>query len=258
MAQLAQSLRRSSSRNCIKRSESAPTLAPVWEPDGGEHEDTQAPYFHSVTGAFGSGVAPPRAPLKDPTILAKWLELLCAMAVESHEPRGYLREHELAETVQRSLSAGSTMKLHEGLVEQRYELKRQLSNGRSFKVMEGVHRQTQKNHSLKIVSLCQGGLRVTRAFDTMQAFHMICSFVDEVFCHPRYVCICMKWGMHEVDSSHQLSKWIVESARVLLEVLPPKQQKSARYLRLSALDVQHLLLRSTALDLYLQDNLFIE
>ena len=87
---------------------------------------------------------------------------------------------------------------------------------------------------------------------------MIISFVDEVFCHPSYVCVCMKWGMHEVDSSHQLANWVVESVRVLLEVLPPQQQKASQYLRLGPTALQHLLLRSAALDLYLKDNLFIE
>lgn len=124
--------------------------------------------------------------------------------------------------------------------------------------MEGVHRQTQKNHSLKIVSLHRNNVRAVKAFDTMQAFHMISSFVDEIYCHPNYVCICMRWGMHEVDSSHQLSKWIVESARLLFEVLAPQEQKTSRYMRLGPLEVQKLLLRSAALDLYLQDNLFIE
>ena len=68
----------------------------------------------------------------------------------------------------------------------------------------------------------------------------------------------MKWGMHEVDSSHQLSKWIVESARVLLELLPSNQRDALKYLRLGSTDVQHLLLRSAALDLYLEQSLFIE
>ena len=26
-----------------------------------------------------------------------------------------------------------------------------------------------------------------------------------MFCHPTYVCLCFKWGMHEVDASMQLS-----------------------------------------------------
>lgn len=124
--------------------------------------------------------------------------------------------------------------------------------------MEGVHKRTQKNYSLKIISLSHDNVRAVKAFETMQAFHMICSFVDEVFCHPSYVCICMKWGMHEVDSSHQLGKWIVESAGVMLEVLPAEQRKEAQYLRLGPSEVQQLLLRASALDLYLQDNLFIE
>lgn len=124
--------------------------------------------------------------------------------------------------------------------------------------MEGVHRQTQKNHSLKIVSLLRSNSLPTKAMDTMQAFFMICKFVNEVYCHPNYVCVCMKWGMHELDSSHQLSKWIVESARLLIEVLPPHERKGAQYIRLDAFEVQKLLLRSAALDMYLQNHLFLD
>lgn len=40
--------------------------------------------------------------------------------------------------------------------------------------------QTHKNHSIKVVTLRRGSMRAGKAFDTMQAFHMICSFVDEV------------------------------------------------------------------------------
>jgi hypothetical protein len=68
----------------------------------------------------------------------------------------------------------------------------------------------------------------------------------------------MRWGMHEVDSSHQLAKWIVETVRLLQDVLPVQQQKVAKYLRFGAATLQHMLLRSAALDLYLQHNLFIE
>jgi len=265
-----QSLRRSktgTSRSTIKRSESAPTLAPVWEPDGDEHDDEQAQalYMHSFTGdsTWSGSSLPQRAAVpRDSALPATWLKLLASLSADDreHDRRELVREMELAEAVRDSLCAGGLpLHLQAGLVEQRYELKRQLTEGRNFKVMEGVHRQTQKNHSLKIVSLGgRGTVCATKAFDTMQAFHMICSFVDEVYCHPSYVCVCMKWGMHEVDSSHQLCKWIVESVRVLLEVLPARQRKSSQYLRLGPTDVQHLLLRSAALDLYLMDNLFIE
>ena len=125
-----------------------------------------------------------------------------------------------------------------------------------MQVIEGVHRETLKNHSLKIVG--RGGrakLRVVKALDAMQVFELISSFVDEVYFHPNYVCICFKWGTHEVDSSQQLTAWIVDALHLLRELLPPKQHA---HLRLDVQDVQRLLLRTTCLDCYLQQNLFIQ
>ena len=109
-----------------------------------------------------------------------------------------------------------------------------------MQVIEGVHRETLKNHSLKIVG--RGGrakLRVVKALDAMQVFELISSFVDEVYFHPNYVCICFKWGTHEVDSSQQLTAWIVDALHLLRELLPPKQHA---HLRLDVQDVQRLLL----------------
>ena len=125
--------------------------------------------------------------------------------------RGSDANQELMAAAQESLERNALpMQLTPGLVEKRFSIKQQLSHGAHHKVMEGVHRQTLKNHALKLVS--RGGrLRVTKVLDTMQVFHLISSVVDEVYCHPNYVCICFKWGMHEVDASHQLSAWIVDA-----------------------------------------------
>ena len=63
-----------------------------------------------------------------------------------------------------------------------------------------------------------------------------------------------KWGMHEVDASHQLSAWCVDALHLLRELLPKEQS----YFWLSAQDMQRVLLRTSCLDLYLQSNLFIQ
>ena len=73
---------------------------------------------------------------------------------------------------------------------------------------------THKNFSLKMVP-ADGRLRASRPLDPMQAFYLICSFVDEVYRHPSYVAIVMKWGMHEVDASHQLTTSILEPLQLL-------------------------------------------
>ena len=58
-----------------------------------------------------------------------------------------------------------------------------------------------------------------------------------------------------MDSSQQLTAWIVDALHLLRELLPPKQHA---HLRLDVQDVQRLLLRTTCLDCYLQQNLFIQ
>ena len=68
----------------------------------------------------------------------------------------------------------------------------------------------------------------------------------------------MKWGMHEVDASHQLSSLIAEALQLLDEVLPPKRREQWQYLRLTSREIQQLLLRCLSLDVYLQTHLFIQ
>ena len=84
--------------------------------------------------------------------------------------------------------------------------------------------------------------------------------MHELFVHPDYVCICLRWGMHEVDASHQLSAWIVEAALLLDELVdsdPRFADHPRRHLRLSAKELQRLLLRTACLDLYLHSNLWL-
>ncbi|EOD07008.1 hypothetical protein EMIHUDRAFT_218766 [Emiliania huxleyi CCMP1516] len=77
----------------------------------------------------------------------------------------------------------------------------------------------------------------------------------EVFAHPTFVCVVMRWGMHEVDGSHQLAAVIAEAVRLLRELLPSGGQ--SRYLRLSSSVLQRLLLRMACLDSHLGDSLWL-
>ena len=113
-------------------------------------------------------------------------------------------------------------------------------------------------NSLKIVSTCSGQLRASKPLDPMHAFYLICSFVDEVYSHSSYVCLCMKWGMHEVDASHQLSSLVRDALHLLRELLPPDEREGCAHLRLGGKEMQRVLLRSMALDTFLQSNLFLE
>lgn len=67
----------------------------------------------------------------------------------------------------------------------------------------------------------------------------------------------MRWGMHEVDASHQLSSLVMNALTLLLEVLPD-EQRSCKNLQLDGSELQRVLLRSMALDSYLDGHLFIE
>ena len=51
----------------------------------------------------------------------------------------------------------------------------------------------------------------------------------------------MKWGMHEVDASHQLSAWVEEAVLLLLELVPAASGQSAlAYFRIRAHELQRL------------------
>ena len=91
-----------------------------------------------------------------------------------------------------------------------------------------------------------------------QAFYLISHFVDEVFAQPDHVCLCMRWGCHEVDSSHHLSCLVLNALELLLELLPSPEDVGCKHIRLPRVDLQRILLRSLALDTYLLDHLFIE
>lgn len=199
------------------------------------------------------------------------LEQLSSGASASSSP---LAQSELVAAAQESLRSGAApLELRSGLVDKCYTMRRELASGSGFKVMEGVERrggsdsaakpEAQRNFSIKIISLPSRKLsrqkadKASKPLDPMQAFYLICSFVDEVFSHPNFIAVVMKWGMHEVDASHQLSSWIAESLSLLRELLPA-ERRSRCYLRFSARELQRVLLRSSCLDLYLQTHLFIQ
>lgn len=148
-----------------------------------------------------------------------------------------------------------------------YMLKQDLvtgSNG-AWKVVEGLERQTRKNYSLKMIAVKSAASLRGRDDDesshklNMQAFYSICSFIEEALYNPSYVCIVFKWGLHEMDTNHQLSCLVLDAIQLLLELLPdelkpPKQQ----CLRIGKGELQRVLLRSMALDTFLQSNLFLQ
>ena len=64
--------------------------------------------------------------------------------------------------------------------------------------------------------------------------------------------------MHEIDTSHQLSRWIFDATLLLRELLPASTPTQLKYLHFAAPELQRLLLRSTCLDLYLARHLTLE
>ena len=61
-----------------------------------------------------------------------------------------------------------------------------------------------------------------------------------------------------MDASHQLSCLILDALDLLRELLPPEERHKCRRLRLNRADLQRVLLRSLALDTFLQSNLYLE
>lgn len=269
------------SRRDMRRSESAPTLAPVWEPNEGEeggHESPMPQWLHAAASSdqlaalSGSCAIRPEsgphvlysnghataAPMPPP-----WRALLSSLERSGTLPISPLAQQELVSAAQLSLQGQkelAPLHLRAGYLEDSYVLKkRDLVAGASFAVHEGVHRKLQRNYSIKIVS--RSGLRPEPGImrlDPMQTFYLVSSFVDEVFATPRTLALCMKWGTHEVDQAHRMSELVLDALDLLRELLPPGEHSQPKSFRLDREDLQNLLLRSLALDTFLQDNLFLE
>lgn len=259
----------------LKRVESAPSLlTPVWEPEHGEEAEEPPPAMPSrgslPTYSASSldlpmlhrecksdeGALQPRwgsEHLFRNLLPPRWAQLLgrLGQAADASQALGMLEL--VAAASERLQSDPLPLEVSSGLVEESYQLKRELSSGRGFRVVEGVALCGQRNYSLKFVH--GHGVRATRPLDTMQCLHLITSFVGEVFAHPTFVCVVMRWGMHEVDGSHQLAAVIAEAVRLLRELLPSGGQ--SRYLRLSSSVLQRLLLRMACLDSHLGDSLWL-
>jgi len=266
------SIRRSS--KSMPRSESAPLLAPLWEPSDDVHEldappsllgssasaDHSGPKLNGFADSHGGDVSH--------SLPDAWQALLGAVSAISASSEHFderllanLTQSELVAAAHESLLDSVPLRLDFGVLDQFYVMKKELSACTDFKVLEGVERSTHKNFSLKIVPRAKGRrLRAVKPLEPLQVSYLIMSFVHEVYVHPNYVCVCLKWGMHEIDSSHQLSAWIVEASHLLDELVqshPSLTASSRRYLRLSAKELQRLLLRTACLDLYLNSNLWL-
>ena len=259
-------MRRTGSRATIPRSESAPTLAPVWEPSemGGEDaaDGQEAPSAAALRNTFlatqfGSAATASRG------IPSTWAGIIERLSSDRLVGPSSFSQVELVAAVEETLRGGP-LELQEGLVDNFFTLRKQLSAGPSYKIIECVHRASARNYSLNIIS--SRGLHRLRVsgpstskgtMEPMQAFYWISSFVEEVFSHPNYVAIVLKWGSHDVDSHHQLSVRISDALRLVRELLSPEEARRA-YFRLSARELQRLLLRSACLDLYLDLHLYIQ
>jgi len=266
------SMRRVPSRREMKRSESVPALPSIWEPNEGEEGfvDSGVPsWMHSGASIASEGdswrysmraldphhVADQRTP---------WETLLSSLAQSEIPDVSAASLSELVVAAHDSLhsKAAAPLLLQSGMLEDHYDLKQELASGERFEVVEGVHRQSQRNYSLKIISRrgahklrAAGGSK--RQLDPMRSFYLICSFVDEVYATADKVCLCMKWGSHEVDASHQMACLVLDALDLLFELLPPNVSSPYEFPKLDSSGLQRLLLRSMALDTFLQDHLWL-
>lgn len=255
------------SSKSMPRSESAPLLAPLWEPSDDVHEADGPPMLSATASAEYSGAklnGVPNGHSCDAShaLPDSWQALLESVSAGSDRLDEWapLTQAELVAAAQDSLRDSVPLRLDFGVLDQFYVMKKELSACTDFKVLEGVERATHKNFSLKLVPRAKRRLRAAKPLEPLQVSYLIMSFVHEVYVHPNYVCICLKWGMHEIDSSHQLSAWIVEASHLLDELVqshPLLTAPGRRYLRLSAKELQRLLLRTACLDLYLHSNLWL-
>lgn len=266
-------MRRVPSQSAIRRTQSVPMLAPVWEPEDSIHDlfDGQPPWANTACSMDGGRpFNPPDMMWGGATpelgISPGWRLLLEKLESEVCRSEGLSssRENgmparsslELMAAVQESMRRDPLqLKLQHGLVEQAYTFKREMVNGAHCKIIEAVENSSQKNFSLKIVPLNRHRRGSKQPADPMHLMHLISLTVNDAYCHPNYVCMCMKWGMHEVDSSHQLSTWLVETALLLRELsLWGGKQKMDPYVRIPPRELVRILLRTSCLDLYLRSN----
>lgn len=156
---------RAGKAKALPRSESAPTLAPVWEPGGDEVDELPWLAKPNVGADSRNSDDPPATPVPDADgrLTGQWQHLL--ERISASGGRSHL---DLASTMR----DGRPLQLRTGLLEQYYEMKRVLVEAKHFRVVEGIHRSTGRNHSLKIVS-SRGRRRATRELDPIHAWHLI-------------------------------------------------------------------------------------
>ena len=277
----------------LRRISSAPTLLPVFEPNEGEEAAEQAaviavetmdarPYLRSVASEkhMADGLLAFLQPTPDrqshrqshshAALPLKWDGIVHDL--QSHcGSLSPAQQAELVMAVQESLCHSGQLQLRSGRVDDRFLIRREVlssrsSSGNLHQILEAVDRSSDKNYSLKVVHnplrLRAPSGKSCPKVEPLQAFYLICSFVEEVFVEeehgrPTVLSVVMRWGMHEVDASDQLSSLIFESLKLILEILPA-DQTACRNLQIGGADLQSLLLRSMALDTFLQSNLFLE
>jgi hypothetical protein len=263
---------RKPSRRDLRRAESAPQLSTLWEPDRGEDESSSTPpWLHSgsstasaATDGLSDGLHSYDGLAIDGSSLPTGWEPLLAHISQGHST---CENKQLVAAALDSFRQEDAQQLRTGRLDEHYLLKGLLASGSHFEVYEGVELggERLKNYSVKFISWRGASyMRQQQAsnngkgkLDPMQAFYLISSFVDEVFATPQHLILCMRWGCHEVDATHQLSTLILDAFDLLRELLPP-EQRYGRRLRIGKADLQRLLLRSMALDTFMQDHLLLE
>lgn len=183
LSSLRTAMQRTPSRS-LHRSESAPTLAPLWEnsesptqPDllGEPSEDGDAedePWLssahvsssldgeefarlRSTAGHFGAPRE--RRPAPPSELPPPWERLLRQLQAGSSAG---LSQSELVAAAQESLQCGSLpLRLGHGTVDQYYTMRRQLSVGKGFRVMEGVELVRSRHHRRHVATTCNHLLR---------------------------------------------------------------------------------------------------
>lgn len=265
-------LARPPSRRDLRRIHSEPTLAPLWEPTEGEEGADSPPWaspgastsyvrHNSIPLAFNPQA--PHAGTATGRLPTPWEAVLSRLSRSGALTLSAVAQQELVAAANESLRQKDalTLQLRSGKLDDHYMLKRELHAGAHYQVMEGISRTTQHNVSLKLVSR-GAAARLKRAhasarLDPMQVLYLVSSFVDDVFASKRHVVLCMKWGSHEVDATHQLSCLVLNALDLLHELLPAADVPTPN-LHLQRADLQRVLLRTMALDAFLQDHLYIE
>ena len=167
-------LKRVPSTAAMRRIASEPSLTPVWEPNEGEEgsdmwdfaqhsasvrvrslsTEALAKAFNVEKNAPRDGEKAHTSSSRSSPMPAPWAGLLARLsALGENSTLSPVSFAELLSAAHESLRQQLKLHLCSGLLESAYLLRKSISTGGSWKIVEGVERATQRNFSLKIVSL---------------------------------------------------------------------------------------------------------